>query len=210
MTRFPRAEALGLMGCHTCHLVCAPPVAHDDSRCPRCGTPLHRRRPLSLARAWALLLAGIIFYVPANVLPVMRTDMLGSGSESTILQGVIEFWRSGSYGIALVIFIASVAVPCSKFLSLGVLLITAQRGSIRARHERTRLCRMVEGVGYWSMLDVLVVGIVAGLVKFRALADIEPRMGILFFGAVVILTMLAAMQFDPRLIWDGETYERNV
>ena len=157
-----------------------------------------------------MLLAGIIFYVPANVLRVMRTDMLGSGSESTILQGVIEFWRSGSYGIALVIFIASVAVPCSKFLSLGVLLITAQRGSIRARHERTRLYRMVEGVGYWSMLDVLVVGIVAGLVKFRALADIEPRMGILFFGAVVILTMLAAMQFDPRLIWDGETYERNV
>ncbi|SFW57314.1 paraquat-inducible protein A [Luteibacter sp. UNCMF366Tsu5.1] len=209
MTGLPRAKTLGLVGCHACRLVCAPPAAHDDSRCPRCGTPLHQRQPHSLARAWALLLAGVIFYVPANLLPVMHTNMLGSGSDSTILEGVIEFWQSGSYGIALVIFIASVAVPCSKFLILGLLLLTAQRRSGWARHERTRLYRLVELVGYWSMLDVVVVGVVAGLVKFQALADIEPRLGILFFGAVVILTMLAAMQFDPRLIWDGETHERN-
>jgi paraquat-inducible protein A len=165
---------------------------------------LHRRHPNSLARAWALLLTGVIFYVPANLQPVMYTNLLGNGSDNTILQGVVEFWRSGSYGIALVIFVASVAVPCAKFLILGLLLMTAQRRGAWARHERARLYRLVELVGYWSMLDVLVVAIVAALVKFHALADIEPRMGILFFGGAVILTMLAAMQFDPRLIWDGE------
>jgi paraquat-inducible protein A len=165
---------------------------------------LRRRRPNSIARAWALLLAGIIFYIPANVLPVMYTNLLGSGSDSTIIRGVVEFWKSGSYGIALVIFIASVAVPCAKFLTLGLLLLTTQRRSRWAMRERARLYRMVELIGYWSMLDVLVVAVVAALVKFQGISDIEPRIGILFFGMVVILTMLAAMSFDPRLIWDNE------
>lgn len=146
----------------------------------------------------------MIFYIPANLLPVMYTDMLGHGSNSTISTGIIEFWKAGSYGIALVIFIASMAVPCAKFLILGTLLVTAPRRTRWARRERARLYRLVEMIGYWSMLDVLVVAIVAGLVKFKALVDIEPRLGILFFGGVVILTMLAAMQFDPRLIWDGD------
>jgi paraquat-inducible protein A len=149
----------------------------------------------------------MILYIPANVLPVMYTSLLGRGSNSTISTGVIEFWKAGSYGIALVIFIASVAVPCAKFLALSVLLVSAKRQSSWARRERALLYRLVELVGYWSMLDVLVVAIVAGLVKFHALADIEPRLGILFFGGVVILTMLAAMQFDPRLTWDGNEHE---
>ncbi|WP_341868617.1 paraquat-inducible protein A [Paraburkholderia lacunae] len=175
-----------------------------QTRCPRCYARLHRRRPDSIARAFAFLLAGIIFYVPANVMPVMFTAKLGNGSDSTILQGVFAFWRSGSYGIALVIFIASVAVPCAKFLILGLLLLAARRGSRWARRERARLYRMVELIGYWSMLDVLVVAIVTALVRFQGLATVEPRPGILFFGGMVILTMLSAMQFDPRLTWDGE------
>ncbi|WP_445144999.1 paraquat-inducible protein A [Dyella sp. Tek66A03] len=149
----------------------------------------------------------MILYIPANVLPVMYTSLLGRGSNSTISTGVIEFWKAGSYGISLVIFIASVAVPCAKFLALSVLLVSAKRQSSWARRERALLYRLVELVGYWSMLDVLVVAIVAGLVKFHALADIEPRLGILFFGGVVILTMLAALQFDPRLTWDGNEHE---
>jgi paraquat-inducible protein A len=149
----------------------------------------------------------MILYIPANVLPVMYTSLLGRGSNSTISTGVIEFWKAGSYGIALVIFIASVAVPCAKFLALSVLLVSAKRQSSWARRERALLYRLVELVGYWSMLDVLVVAIVAGLVKFHALADVEPRLGILFFGGVVILTMFAAMQFDPRLTWDGNEHE---
>jgi paraquat-inducible protein A len=204
MSARPRALDLGVVGCHTCGLVCeAPPASAQAARCVRCGAVLHARRPDSVSRAWALLLAAMIFYIPANVLPVMHTDMLGHGSDSTISTGIIEFWKAGSYGIALVIFIASVAVPCAKFLSLGLLLVTTKRRTAWARRERAALYRLVELVGYWSMLDVLVVAIVAGLVKFKALADIEPCPGILFFGGVVILTMLAAMQFDPRLIWDG-------
>ncbi len=204
MSTRPRAHELGVIGCHTCGLVCeAPSASTRAARCLRCGAILHARRPDSVSRACALLLAAMIFYIPANMLPVMYTDMLGHGSNSTISTGIIEFWKAGSYGIALVIFIASVAVPCAKFLILALLLITAKRRTRRARRERAQLYRLVEMVGYWSMLDVLVVAIVAGLVKFKALADVEPCLGILFFGGVVILTMLAAMQFDPRLIWDG-------
>lgn len=201
----PRAGQLHVIACHACGMVLEDTLAHPGhGHCPRCGAPLHRRRPNSIARAWALLITGMLFYIPANVLPVMYTNMLGSGSDNTILQGVVEFWHGGSYGIALVIFIASVAVPCGKFLILGMLLVTVQRRSTWAMRERARLYRLVELVGYWSMLDVLVVAIVAALVKFQALSDIEPRSGILFFGMVVILTMLSAMQFDPRLIWDSE------
>lgn len=200
-----RAHHLEVVGCHACGLVCEDTLSlTGHASCPRCGTRLHRRRPDSIARAWALLIAGVIFYIPANVLPVMYTSLMGSGEESTIMSGVVEFWASGSYGISMVIFIASVIVPRTKFLALGLLLTTAQRRSRWIRRERARLYRMVELIGYWSMLDVLVVAVVAALVQFRGLSDIEPRIGILFFGMVVILTMLSAMNFDPRLIWDDD------
>ncbi|WP_312892977.1 MULTISPECIES: paraquat-inducible protein A [Paraburkholderia] len=180
------------------------PRVDGHAQCPRCGRALHRRRPDSIARSWAFLIASLIFYIPANVLPVMHTSLLGHGSDSTILYGVVEFWKAGSRGIASVIFIASVVVPCAKFLILSMLLATTQRRSRRAMNERARLYRLVEAVGYWSMLDVMVVAIVCALVSFHALSDSEPRIGILFFGLVVILTMLCAMNFDPRLIWDAE------
>ena len=204
----PRAHQLKMIGCHSCGLVCEDTLdaqAQAHARCPRCESDLHRRKPNGITRAWALLLASIIFYIPANMMPMMNTSLFGSGMDSTIMEGVVSFWKSGSYGIALVIFIASVAVPCAKFLTLGLLLVTCQRRSLWKMRERSRLYRMVEFIGYWSMLDVLVVAIVAALVKFQGLSDIEPRVGILFFGMVVILTMLAAMSFDPRLIWDAET-----
>ncbi|GKT02112.1 paraquat-inducible protein A [Acidovorax sp. SUPP3434] len=169
---------------------------------------MHRRQPNSIARSWALLLAAVVFYIPANVLPVMYRHTMGiGGSESTVIGGVIEFWEMQSYGIALVIFVASVVVPCTKFIVLGLLLVTAQRRSTWAMQERARLYRLVEVIGYWSMLDVMVVAVIAALVKFQALSFVEPRIGILFFGAVVILTMLSSMQFDPRLIWDGQDNE---
>ncbi|MBA5689924.1 paraquat-inducible protein A [Rugamonas apoptosis] len=205
MSGHRRAYQLGVVACHACTLVCEDTGGSGaHARCPRCGAALHRRRPDSIARAWALLLAAVICYIPANVLPVMHTSMLGSASDSTIMSGVIQFWHHGAYGIALVIFIASIFVPCTKFLVLSLLLATSQRRSGWARRERARLYRLVELIGYWSMLDVLVVAMVAALVKFQALSDVEPRVGILFFGMVVILTMLSAMHFDPRLIWDGD------
>lgn len=208
MNRIPRAAQLKLLNCHVCGLACED--VHDSGHadrvamCPRCESPLHRRKVNSIERAWAYLLAAIIFYVPANVMPMMYTELLGRGMDSTIMGGVIEFWQMGSYAIAGVIFIASVAVPCTKFLVMALLLWTAQRASAWRQRERAKLYRLVEIIGYWSMLDVIVVAVVAALVVFKPLTAVAPRVGILFFGLVVILTMLSAMSFDPRLIWDSK------
>ena len=194
------ARQLGLVLCHTCGHACQAGEHH----CPRCRSTVHARKPDSIARTWALLIAALIFYIPANLLPVMRTNMFGNASENTIMSGVIEFWHGGSWDIAVLIFFASVVVPCMKFLILGMLLVTCQRKSHWAMRERARLYRFIELIGYWSMLDVLVVALVAALVQFRSLSSIDPLLGIVFFGLVVVLTMLAAMSFDPRLIWDVE------
>ena len=207
MRMTPRAEELGLLGCHACGLVCE--ATASPARCPRCHAHLHARKPAGVERTAAYLLASLILYIPANLLPVMHTSSFGSGSDSTILNGVIEFWHAGAWDIALIIFIASVAVPCTKFLVLGLLLWTVRRHSIHGRRQRPRLYRFVELIGYWSMLDVLVVALVAALVQFHALSSVEPRAGILFFGLVVILTMLSAMSFDPRLIWDSKESKEN-
>jgi paraquat-inducible protein A len=193
------------MSCDLCGLVCdgRPPASHATIECSRCGTVVLPRKADALRRTAALLVAALILYIPANILPVMYTRLLGSEGESTILEGVIEFWRSGSWDIALLIFTASVAVPCTKFLAIGLLLLDRHR-PIGSRKGKTKLLKFVEAVGYWSMLDVLVVALVTALIQFRALGSAEPRLGIVFFGAVVVLTMLAAMSFDGRLAWDGE------
>jgi paraquat-inducible protein A len=197
-----RASDAGLCGCGTCGLVCE--YAGGTAFCPRCGTGLETRKPHSLSRSWALLIAGLIFYVPANVLPVMYTQSLSSGTagdENTIMSGVIEFWHSGSWDIAAIIFIASIIIPSVKFIALGGLLINARRIEPLRPALCVRVYAMLDGIGYWSMLDVLVVGLVTAVVKFRGLSDAEPRVGILYFGLVVLLTMLATLSFDPRLLW---------
>jgi paraquat-inducible protein A len=196
----PVASDLNLCLCHTCGMACD--MTGEPQECERCGAPLHRRKTNSLTRTWAYMFTALAFYVPANLLPVMNTKMVGNGADSTIMSGVLEFWEAGAWDIALIIFIASIAVPGIKFAALTLLLVTVKRESLWARKERSKLYRFVEVIGYWSMLDVIVVALVASLVKFQALADIEPRAGILFFGLVVVFTMLAAMSFDPRLIWD--------
>lgn len=196
------AASLGLAGCHTCGLVSrvgAAALAH----CPRCGARLHRRKPDSLARTWALLAAAAVLYVPANALPIMHTKSLFGTQSDTILSGVIYLWTSGSWPLAVVVFVASVFVPMAKLFILAFLAASVQRGSARNRVERLRLYRLVELVGRWSMLDVFVVALLAALVQLKALAQITPGPGATAFGAVVVITMLAAMTFDPRLIWDG-------
>ncbi|MCS3469236.1 paraquat-inducible protein A [Pseudomonas sp. JUb42] len=200
MNGIPFAHEHDVCLCHTCGYVCPA----GTSTCPRCEAPVHARKPNSIARTWAFLIAGLIFYIPANLMPVMFTTLFGSSSQNTIMSGVLEFIEGGSWDIALLIFIASVVVPCLKFVVLGTLLVTVQRRSTWAMRERARLYRFIELIGYWSMLDVLVVALVAALVQFRELSTIEPRIGILFFGLVVVMTMFAAMSFDPRLIWDAE------
>ncbi|KJZ39966.1 MULTISPECIES: paraquat-inducible protein A [Pseudomonas] len=197
----PVASELNLCLCHSCGLACD--MTGEPHECERCGAPLHRRKTNSLNRTWAYMFTALAFYVPANLLPVMNTKMVGNGADSTIMSGVLEFWEAGAWDIALIIFIASIAVPGIKFLALTFLLLSVHRDSQWALKERSQLYRFVEVIGYWSMLDVIVVALVASLVKFQALADIEPRPGILFFGLVVVFTMLSAMSFDPRLIWDS-------
>jgi paraquat-inducible protein A len=196
------AAQLGLLSCHVCGQVSrAAPGAHE-SRCPRCAAPLHLRKPASVSRCWALLIAAMILYIPANMLPMMKTSSLFGSQSDTILSGVVYFWTSGSWYLALIIFFASIMVPLLKMLSLMLLLVSVQRRSRWQQAQRARLYRLVEFVGRWSMLDVYVVAVIVALVQLKALATIQPGPGAAAFGAVVVLTMFAAMAFDPRLIWD--------
>ncbi|MBW2480502.1 MAG: paraquat-inducible protein A [Deltaproteobacteria bacterium] len=194
----------GLISCHSCHLLCRRSNAEAVMTCPRCGTRLHSRKPNSIHRTWALVLAALIFYIPANVLPVTTVISFGKGQSDTIMSGVIYFIYSGMWPIALVIFVASVFVPLLKLLLLSFLLITVQRKSRWRQKDRTRLYRITEVIGRWSMVDIFVVTILVALVNLGALASIQAGPGAVFFCAVVIITMFAAMSFDPRLIWDTE------
>jgi paraquat-inducible protein A len=170
--------------------------------CSRCGSTLHMRHPDSLNRTWALLIASMILYIPANLLPITQTSALGSTQGDTIMQGVIYFLLHGEWPIALVIFTASILVPLSKMIALVYLLVSVQRQSSKRPLERTKIYRMVEFVGRWSMIDIFVVTIMVALVQLGTLASIAAGEGAIYFCAVVIITMFAAESFDPRLIWD--------
>jgi len=196
------AARCGLTLCHDCGLLTrlAPP-AHE-ALCPRCGAHLHFRKPASIARTWALLIAAMVLYIPANVLPVMYTSSLFGAQRDTIMSGVVYLWTSGSWSLAIIVFIASVAVPMLKIIALAYLLLSVQFHSTRQPEQRARIYRIVEFVGRWSMLDIYVITVLVALVQFDALATIKAGPAALAFGAVVVLTMFAAMAFDPRLIWD--------
>lgn len=173
--------------------------------CERCNTPLHWRKPQSLERTWALLIAAYALYLPANLLPIMHTRSLFGVQEDTILSGVIYLWHSGSWVLALIVFVASIAVPLLKLLSLTGLVIAVQWRRPGAPERKARVYRLLELIGRWSMLDVYVVAILVALVQAQSLASMAPGAGVLAFAAVVVLSMLATMSFDPRLIWDMET-----
>lgn len=202
---FASAKQLGLVSCHDCHLLSRwPKPAHRQiALCPRCGSPLHQRKPHSIARTWALLLAAIILYIPANFLPMTVTTALGSAQADTIMSGVIYFIHSGSWEIALVIFTASIFIPFMKFIILIYLLLSVQFKSVKRPKDRTVLYRITEAVGRWSMVDVYVVTILVALVKLGVLANIEAGPAAIYFASVVVITMIAAESFDPRLIWDA-------
>jgi paraquat-inducible protein A len=201
----PTALKAALISCHSCHLLCKrPPLEGVLTLCPRCGARLHARKPHSIARTWALVLAAFIFYIPANVLPITRVMSFGKAQSDTIMSGVIYFVQSGSWPIALVIFVASIFVPLLKLFLLSFLLISVHIKSKWRPKDRTRLYRITEAVGRWSMVDIYVVTILVALVKLGALATIEAGPGAIFFAGVVIITIFAAMSFDPRLIWDAQ------
>jgi paraquat-inducible protein A len=160
------------------------------------------RKADSLSRTWALLAASAILYVPANLLPVMHSSFLVGQHNDTILSGIVALWTTGSKGLAVIVFVASITVPLLKMASLSFLAISVGRWSRYRPRQRAALFRLVDFVGRWSMLDVFVVTLMVGLVQFGAFADIEAGPGAAAFAAVVLLTMLAAKSFDPRLIWD--------
>ncbi|ABM27282.1 paraquat-inducible protein A [Nitratidesulfovibrio vulgaris] len=197
------AKSLGLLQCHDCHLLIrSEDIPAHHAHCPRCGAPLHFRKPDSIARTWALLLAASIMYIPANLLPMTVTTAVGAVQTDTIMSGVIYFIHSGSWEIAAVIFIASIFVPLVKLAILVFLLVSVQRRSKWRPRDRTVLYRITELVGRWSMVDVYVVTILVALVKLGAVASIEAGPAAVYFASVVVLTMLAAESFDPRIIWD--------
>ena len=192
-------------GCHTCELVVPVGAATAGRRpsCPRCGESLHLRKPRSLQRTWALVVAAVVLYIPANLYPVMSVTSLGQTQADTILSGVMYLLHHGMWPLALVVFVASVLVPLVKLAILIYLLVSVQLRSAWRARDRTRLYRITEAVGRWSMVDIYVVTILVALVRLGNLATVEAQAGAVFFAAVVVLTIFAAISFDPRLIWDA-------
>jgi len=197
--------AAGLVSCETCGLLSRPAQPAHPGHCPRCGSQLEWRRRDSIQRTWALLIAAAICYIPANILPVLRTNTVVSSDADTIMSGAVFLYTSGSWPLAVIVLVASVMIPLGKLVALAYLLITVQRGSVASNRDRARLYRLVEIIGRWSMLDVFVDTFTVALIQLQPLMSVEPGPGVVFFMAVVVLTMLAVESFDPRLIWDAGT-----
>ncbi len=196
----PHVLASGeVVACETCGLV----QASDHRQCLRCGSALHERKPDSIARCWALLIAAAVMYVPANFYPVLSVVQNGAGAPSTILGGVEELLASHMYPLAALVFFASILVPLVKIIGLAAMLIMTQMGWTASLRQRTRLYLFVNWIGRWSMIDIFMEALLGALVRFGAVVTIEPGIGAVAFCSVVILTMLAAESFDPRLMWDG-------
>lgn len=188
----------GLRSCHCCMAIL--PV--DQKQCGRCDTSGHARRKNSLQWTMALLITSIFLYIPANLLPIMITQVLGTPMPSTIMAGVVLLWSEGSYPVAMVILIASIMVPTLKMIAIGWLCWDANNNKEIDRERLHVIYEVVEFVGRWSMIDVFVIAVLSALVRMGQLMSIYPDIGAVLFASVVILTMFAAMTFDPRLIWD--------
>nr|WP_243393611.1 paraquat-inducible protein A [Solimonas fluminis] len=200
--RVVTAAEMGLIGCRRCGHVMQRPQAVEGNSCARCGAGLRWRKPQSLERCWAFLIAAMILYVPANTMTMMKTINPFNSTDDTIMSGVIYLWAAGTPELAVIVFVASVMVPIGKFIALLTLLVSVHRGSSRDRVGRTRLYRIIEKIGHWSMLDVFVVALLVALVRFDLFGRVEAGGGAICFGGVVLLTMMASLSFDPRLIWD--------
>jgi paraquat-inducible protein A len=198
------ARRRGLMQCLVCHKLLPRQCSETETvHCPRCGAAVHSRIPGSVAKTWAYLLAAMILYVPANIMPIMTVSDIGGGKADTIFSGIVSLMNSGMIPIGLIVFVASIVVPLLKMASLLILLLSVQFKWTLSPRLRTRLYRLIEFVGRWSMLDIYVIMILITLVSFGAFANIETGPAATAFASVVILTMLAVMSFDARLLWDS-------
>jgi paraquat-inducible protein A len=193
------ARRAGLVGCTRCGRV----HGAGTVTCVRCGSALASRDDKSLQRVWAWLFAGIIAYVPANIYPMLLTSTFGKTRENTIVGGAIELFNHGSYGVALIIFVASVVIPIGKFIAIAYLSLSVRSPVVIRGHGRQRLYEVVEFIGRWSMIDVFVVAILTALVQLDFLASVKPGVAAASFALSVAFTMISAQNFDPRLIWDA-------
>ncbi|MFV9615613.1 MAG: PqiA/YebS family transporter subunit, partial [Gammaproteobacteria bacterium] len=191
-----------LTACHVCH--CSVPLS--QAYCQRCGSTVSARKPYSIQRTWAFLFVAILLYVPANILPIMQTRLFGKDELNTILGGIQVLWSNGSYPIAVIIFIASIMVPIAKMLALSWLSFSVISHNPERLQEKALLYRVTEFVGRWSMLDVFVVAILTSLIHQGKILAVYPGPAIVAFAGVVIFTLLAAMNFDPRLLWDQRNH----
>lgn len=194
------ARQAGLIGCTHCGKVYRP----DTARCVRCGAPLQARSNAQLQAVWAWLIAGMVAYIPANVYPMLKTTTLGRSTENTILGGVVELMHHGSYGVAGIVFFASIIIPLAKFGAIIFLALSVTRQVRMGVHRRHMLFEVVEFIGRWSMIDVFVVAILSSLVQLNFAASIHPGIAAISFALSVAFTMIAALSFDERLIWDAE------
>ena len=197
-----RGPVGGAVACGICGLVSLP-ASGGAAYCPRCGGRLEDRKPNSVARTWALVIAAAVLYVPANVFPVLTFIQFGAGAPSTIIGGARELLNDGMWPLALLVFLASIAVPCLKLIGLTLMLLTTRAGTAWQLRERTMLYRIVNTIGRWSMIDIFMESVLIALVQFGAVVTIDPGFGAIAFAGVVILTMFAAEAFDPRLMWDA-------
>ncbi|MCC9622725.1 paraquat-inducible protein A [Thalassospira sp. MA62] len=193
-----------ILTCHHCAMVVMT-NGETSTTCPRCGGKVHYRKPRSLSRAWAFLVTAMVLYIPANVFPIMTVTYLGRAEADTILSGIVSLVSAGEWPIAIVVFLASLLVPIIKILLLGWVYFSTWYGISGPLRERTLIYRITELIGRWSMVDVFMVSILTALVKLGNIATVEPGFGAVAFCGVVIATMLSAMAFDPRLIWDRAT-----
>jgi len=212
------AITFGLIGCKHCHTVSRLPSHLPTPKkhcktvlcCPCCQARLYSRIPNSVSKTWALLLAAVFMYFPANLLPIMNVTYLGTGQPDTIMQGIIHLIEGGMWPLALIVFVASIVIPFLKLLTMMGLLLSIHLRSHWRPIERKKLFHITEFVGRWSMVDIFVVAILVALVQFGNLASVDAGLGALSFAVVVVLTMFAAHTFDPRLIWDAmETDKKN-
>jgi len=190
-----------ILNCHTCGFLSL--YTDEHQHCPRCTSPLHHRKQNSIETTWALLVAALVLLIPANVYPVMTVIRFGQGEPNTIMSGILHLIDSGMWGLAMIVFVASIVVPVMKLIILSFLLISVQKKSIWRPRDRTLLYRITEVVGAWSMVDIFLVGLLSALVSLDALSTIRPGIGAIFFAGVVVITIFAAQSFDPRLIWDN-------
>lgn len=194
------AASVGLIQCHDCHKLVPEKDGHEF--CPRCDSTLQMRKASSLSRTWALVICSLLFLVPANVLPIMKVDFLGTPSASTIMDGIIYFFEEGSYFIGGVILTASVLVPVFKVVGMGIILLTIEFNIAEGLRKKAAMFRMITFIGRWSMLDIFVIGLLAALVDFGVFTSIGADTAASYFCVVVVVTMSAVIFYDPRIMWD--------